>query len=280
MKRHTLQWKKQQLEELKSLIDKYKVIAIANIENFPASLFADIRKKLLNKAEIKVSKMRVIKKALEEKNLKELSNKVQGSVAVIFTNENPFELYSFVKKNKGNAPAKEGMIAPEDIVITARDTGLPPGPALSDLKAAGLKVKIEGQSIKITEDKVLVKKGEPVSKAAANVLAKLDIKPIKIGLNIVAAYEDGIVFTKDVLDVNAEELFQEFCDAAQKAFSLALGIYYPSKQTMPLFIAKAYSNAKSLALEANILTPETAEEIVAKALAQAKALDKILKEKG
>jgi len=280
MKAHTLQWKKQQLEELKNLIDKYKVIAIANIENFPASLFADIRKKLLNKAEIKVSKMRVIKRALEEKNLKELSQKVNGSTAIIFTNVNPFELYSFVKKNKGNAPAKEGMIAPEDIIITARDTGLPPGPALSDLKAAGLKVKIEGQSIKIIEDKILVKKGEAINKVAANVLTKLDIKPIKIGLNIVAAYEDGIIYSKDVLDIDVEEFYNNICNAAKNTFLCALGIGYICKETMPILIEKAYRDAKLLALSANILTTETAKEIIAKVSLGAHALENMLKQKG
>ena len=179
---------------------KSSIIAVADLANFPANLFAALRKQLHGKAEIRVSKTRVMKKAFEEAGLKDngLMEKLEGSVAVIFTSMNPFELYAFIKKNKGDAPAKEGMLAPNDITIPAGDTGLPPGPALSDLKAAGLKVKVEGPSIQVTEDKVVTKAGEEINAAVAGTLAKLDIKPIKIGLNLTAAMENGQVFLPEI----------------------------------------------------------------------------------
>ena len=59
VKSHTLQWKKKEAQELAQLLKTHKVIAIARIERFPASLFQKIRKNLSGKATIRVSKTRV-----------------------------------------------------------------------------------------------------------------------------------------------------------------------------------------------------------------------------
>ncbi len=86
MKRHTSKWKHAQLAELKKLVEKYPVIAIADISAFPANLFAEIRKKLQGKAVVKVSKTRVIQKALDkDKEKGVLKDSAQKSSAIIFT---------------------------------------------------------------------------------------------------------------------------------------------------------------------------------------------------
>lgn len=274
MKTHTRPWKEAQLKELTELVKKYPVIAVADLASFPADLFASLRKQLHGKAEIRVSKTRLVRRALEAGGYKEtgLNEKVVGSCALVCTSLNPFELYSFIKKNKGNAPAKEGAIAPDDIIIPAGDTGLPPGPALSDLKGAGLKVKVEGPSIHVTEDKVVTKKGEPVNAAVAGTLAKLDIKPIKIGLTLTGVMEEKQFFLPDVLDIDEEEVFNNFVSAHRNAFLLSLEVGYFNSETVPLLIGKAARESKALALEANILTKETVGNVLAKADAQAKAL--------
>ena len=156
MKRHKRPWKEQSLAELKKLAKQYPVVALANIQGFPAALFQKIRKKLKGKVVIKVTKTRVIQRALQEAlpHEKEMHQHAQNMLAILFTGLNPFELYSLLKRNKGSAAAKSGQIAPEDIVIPAGDTGVPPGPALTELKNAGLKVKLQGPTIQISEDKI------------------------------------------------------------------------------------------------------------------------------
>src|SRR3989344_317398 len=192
MTHHFRQWKESQLQEIKQLADSYPVIAIADISSFPAALFATIRKKLSKKAVIKVSKTRVIKRAFAETKLKDidLNGYMKGSLAVIFTEMNPFEVFAFMKKNKGSIPAKPGMLAPLDLIVPAGDTGLPPGPALSELKQAGINARIQGSSIFVPEDTIVAKKGTVISKAVASTLQKLDIKPIKVGLNIVSVIQN------------------------------------------------------------------------------------------
>ena len=77
----------------------------------------------------------------------------------------------------------------DDIVIEAGSTDLPPGPAISELSSAGLKVKIEDGKIAIQESKVIIKKGGKINELAANVMTKLDIMPFKVGFIPEVAYD-------------------------------------------------------------------------------------------
>ncbi len=280
MTSNAIDWKKSQVEELKQLFDKYPIVGVAELKNFSANLFADVRKLLADKAVVKVSKTRIFQKALEQSKLKDsgLKDFTKDSIAVVFTELNAFELYSLIKKNKGNSPAKTGMISPIDIIVPAGDTGLPPGPALSDLKAAGLKVKLAGASIEVSEDTVVCKKGEKVSEAVASVLSKLNIKPIKVKLNLTAVYEKGELFKAEVLDFDEEEVFNNFVSARQNAFNLALNLSYTNSETIPLLLTKAVFDSMNLALEANIMNSKTIESFISKANLQASVLKSKVKQ--
>lgn len=252
MTRHILEWKKKEAAEIKELLSKYPVVGVASLANFPSNQFQMLRKKLAGKAVIKVSKTRVMLKAIVGSKAEKISPHVAKSVALIFTEMNPFELYAFVKRNKGSISAKDGMIAPADIVITARDTGLPPGPALSDLKAVGLKTKIEGSTIAISEDKVVTKAGEVITKQVASALTKLDIKPIKVGLNVVAIFENGEIYRAEVLNIDAEEVFSQFSKAYLNALSVACDAGYATKETVLFMIQKSFRESKAVAVEAKL----------------------------
>ncbi|MDO8537334.1 MAG: 50S ribosomal protein L10 [archaeon] len=280
MKKHLRTWKTSQLTEIKQLADSYPVIAIADISNFPAALFAVIRKKLSAKSIVKVSKTKVVKKAFAESKMKDvnLNGYIKGSLAIIFTQMSPFELFAFVKKGKGSIPAKPGMIAPMDLIVPAGDTGLPPGPALSELKQAGINARIQGSSIFIPEDTVVVKKGAIVSKPAASTLQKLGIKPIKVGLNIVSVIENKEIFKAEYLDIDAEKVFGEFSTAHIEAFNLAVFIAYANKDTIPVLLRNGHTDALNLAINAAVLNDETVKQLLSKANLQALALKEKVKE--
>lgn len=259
--RHTKPWKANELVGLKKLLDDSKVVAIASLEGFPANLFAVVRKKLKGKAKVKVSKSKVVKKALLESKHKnsKIDKKTKGSIALICTSSmNPFELYNFLKKNKGNTFAKPGSIAQNDITVPAMDTGLPPGPALSDLKQAGLSVRIQGATIAIAEDKVVAKKGEEIKPAVASVLSKLDIKPIKVGLKVVAVYDGEMLYPAEALDVDEEQLYSDIQIGYRNALNLAVFVEYFSKDSVEAILKKAVREANALNSVAG--TGEKAEE--------------------
>jgi large subunit ribosomal protein L10 len=209
-----------------------------------------LRKRLAGEAVIVVAKTRVVQRAFAESGVdtSKLDPYVKESIAVIFSKKNPFELFSFVKKNKGNAFAREGDIADKEIIIQAGDTGLPPGPALATLKGVGLKVKVAGSTISISEDKVVVKKGEKVSLAVADVLSKLSIKPMKIGMKIIGVLskEENEFYQAAVLDVDEEELFEKFVVAYKSALNLAVNAEYFTEESVELLVMKAQREANAI----------------------------------
>ena len=279
VKKHTMEWKKREAAELTGLFEENSVVAVADLTRFPANLFGDIRKKLAGKAVVRVTKTRVAMKALEGSKFKGcgIGKFLKGSIAILFTEMDPFELYLLLKKCKGKAPAKAGMIADNDIIVPAGDTGLPPGPDLAVLKAAGLPVQLKGASIKLSEDKVVARKGEKVSEAVAGALAKLDIKPVEVCLKVTAAVEGNQLYEADVLDIDIDETIGKLVKAYKNSLNLSVSIAFPNKANITILVAKSFREAKNVALEAEYLCSGTAPELLGKADRQARALGALAK---
>ena len=249
MTSHIKKWKEAKKTEIAKLAKEYPVIAVATLESLPANITSVLRKKLKGNAEIRVAKTRVIQLALKEaKADAKAEEMINKSVLVIFSKLNPFELFSFVKKNKGLTAAREGDIADHDIIVQAGDTGLPPGPALSVLKAAGLNVKVAGPTISIASDKVVAKKGESIKKEVADVLGKLNIKPMKVGMKITGVYDknEKMFYNSEVLDVDEEELFNKLTLAYQQALNLSVNAEIFNEVSTEMIVVKAEREAKAI----------------------------------
>ncbi|MCD6447700.1 MAG: 50S ribosomal protein L10 [Thermoplasmata archaeon] len=266
------QWKIKEVEELKKLIQSYPVVGIVGIRGIPAPQMQEMRARLRGKVVLRVSKNSLIERALED-GTKELKNYIEGEVGIIAANMNPFKLYKELEKMRMKAPAKGGEIAPEDIVIKKGDTPFKPGPIVGELQKVGIPAAIREGKVVIEKDVTLVKKGEKITPELAKVLNRLDIKPIEIGLKVQALFENGIIFTPDVLAVDEEKLMADLQEVARRAFTLAVEIGYPTKETIEFILQKAYRNAYILATECNIYTKETIEEFIRKAYLHAKALE-------
>lgn len=278
MTSHIRKWKEAKKDEVVKLVEEYPFVAVATLDELPANILAVLRKKLFFDAKIIVAKTRVIKKAFEESNVdtSKLDSVVKESIAVIFSKKNPFELYSFIKKNKGESSAKEGDIAEQDIVILAGDSGLPPGPALSSLKGVGLKVQVQGPTISIMGDKVVAKKGEVISAQVADVLSKLNMKPMRIGMKIIGVLDksENQFYSADVLDIDEEELFNKFVLAYQQGLNLSVNAGYFNEESTELIIVKAEREAIAIkkSVEGNYTASEEKkqEEIAEQAVTENK----------
>lgn len=227
------------LKGLVELLKKNKSIIIVSIKGIPGNQFQSIKKKLTGKAKIKVVKKSLVLKALKEAGLEKLNKQVHEDIALLFSDLNIFELSAILSGNQSSAKAKTGQEALEDIIIHAGATDLPPGPAISELSAVGLKVKIEEGKIAIQEDKVVVKKGGKISEAVANTLGKLNITPFKVGFIPEAAYDStsGEVYLDIVVD--KEKSLESLKQASSKAFGFAVKIGYVCKETISALIRKA-----------------------------------------
>ncbi len=266
---------KQTVKEVTEQLKQSPVIGILNMHALPASQLSSIRNKLRGKATIRMVKKSLIKLAIRDsgiRGIEPLSERLEGQPALLLSDLDPFRLARVISENKSEAPAKEGDIAPREIRVTAGPTALPPGPVIGDLQKAKIPASIEGDKIHIKQDTVVAKEGDEISGILAGVLSKLGVTPMEIGLDLTAAWEDGLVYGKDVLFVPQEKYVNDMIAAHQMAFSLAFSIGFPTKETMPLLLTKAHQEAYNLCIEAGIMTEETVRPVLARAHAQMEAL--------
>ncbi|MFH1401261.1 MAG: 50S ribosomal protein L10 [Nanoarchaeota archaeon] len=280
-KAHVAAKKKQVVADFKKLIDQYEVIGAVDLENLPARQLQVMKDKLRGKVVLRMTKKRLMNIALDQskkEGISKLKDHFRGMPALLFSNENPFGLYSTIKKNKSKAPIKAGQKAPNDIVVPAGPTSFAPGPVIGELGAFRIKTGIENGKVVIKEDAVVAKEGTIISAKLAGILQRLGIQPMEIGLELRAVYEKGEILTKAVLDVDEDKVFAQFQQAASMTFNLAFNAGFPTKETITHMIAKAANDAKALAIAQDILTSETAPMIVAKAERQARVLKESIPE--
>lgn len=292
---HVAEWKKEEVNEIKGLINTHEVVGIVDLLNIPAKQLQEMRKSLNDKAVIRMSKKNLIDLALKDcntdkENITDLSEHMNGQVAIIATQMNPFRLFKILDNSKTSAPAKPGSIATTDIIIPAGDTGFEPGPFLGELQQIGVPAKIEKGKIVVTNEHVLVKEGEEVSKNEASTLSRMDINPMEVGINLKAVYEDATIYTSDLLAIDDEKTIADIQTAFLNAVNLSINAVIPTKQTISNILSIAHSKAFNVAIESGDMNSKTSELLLGLAfnkmlsLASAMsevdgALDEELKEK-
>jgi len=279
---HVAQWKYREVEELVSIITKYPVLGIVEIGSIPAPQLQQMRESIREIGVLRVARNRLIKRALEEANKKldgiaHLGDTMQGETAILATNVNPFKLFKLLKETKTNAPAKGGEIAPHDIEVKAGETPFKPGPIVGELQKVGIPAAIEGGKVVIKKDKVVVPAGEKISPQLAQMLTRLEIYPIEIGMKLHAVYEGGEIFTPDVLDIDMDKFMSDLARAYQDAFALAVSQSWITPQTIKSLIIKAQREAFAVGLEISYPSKDILEQLILKAHAQSNVLASRLK---
>ena len=296
------EWRKEQVAAINDLIGEYNTVGIAKIRGLGAKQLQRIRKEFSEKAKLRVSKNSLISISVGESGMKEMADFVEDQMALIFTGLDAFELYKEMEEGKIPAPIKAGAVAPQDIVIEEGPTSLKPGPIVGELQNLGIPTGIASGKVVIKQRKVAVEEGERVSPALAEMLARLEIYPVKEGLDLCAVYdaEEKVLFTPDVLHIDLSKYFSDVKEGAKAAFSLAthikydyptrytigdllreasaksqalaLNIVYPTSVTIKPLIQKASSNARNLSINACIYERETMAYLLAKACSQAQSM--------
>lgn len=268
--------KKRFVQQLAGELKQSPIVGLLNMHNLPAPQLQNMRATLLKqKVNIVMARKRLLRLAMKDsnkQNIEQLAGKIKGMPALLLASTNPFSLYSAIQKNKSKAPAKAGQAAPKDIVVKAGPTNFAPGPIISELAAVGIKTKVEQGKLAIMGDTIVAKEGDIISPKLAETLKRLDIKPMEIGLDIVAVWEEGMIFDAKQLHVDEAEYSLNFTQAAQWAINLALETAYLTEETTELLLQKAFREAKVLAEESNFLTSLGAGEILSRAEQQAAAL--------
>ena len=267
--------KTQMYQQLQELPKKYSVLALVRMEKVRGSQLLPLRKKLQGEVEIVSIKDKVAKLAFEKAGITgvdKLSEKITGQCVFMFTNMSPFKLNVLLGKNKVMLFARGGDTASMDVVIPPKNTGIAPGPMLTDFKENNIPTKIDQGTIWIMKETVPVKKGEPISEKLAGLLTKLDIKAIEAGIVLNSALESGLVYEQEEMIIDLEKFRNDLTQAHQEAVSLSIEAAYITADNIEQILAKAAQSARSVSTEAGYLTDDTKEQVLQKAHGQAKGV--------
>jgi large subunit ribosomal protein L10 len=283
MSKQILAQKANQVEEIKKLLQDYMILGIADLQKVRAAQLQEINKKLKDTASIRVIKNTLMKRAIakcdDKPTLEKLEPMLNGANITLFTNLNPFKLSLLLEKSRVKATAKAGDIAAMDVVVPGGNTGLPPGPIISQLGSVGLPTRIEAGSVWVNKDTLVAKKGDIIDARLASVLSKLNIKPVEVGLRLKVAYDDGFLITDEQLHLDLEDLRKSFVEAQSNALHISLNSGYPMPENISLLLQTTHREAFNLALNASILTKETIPHLLGKALLEALRLREKAEEK-
>jgi len=269
------QKKTQMYQQMLELPKKYSVTALVRMEKVRASQLLPLRKKLLGEVEIISIKDKIARKAFEKLDIpgaEKMREKLTGQCVFMFTNMSPFKLNVLLGKNKVLLVARGGDTASIDVVVPPKNTGIAPGPMLTEFKENKIPTKIDQGTIWILKETTPVKKGEVISTKLAALLGKLDIKPIEARIVLNSALSESILFSEEELIVDVDAFRDKIAQANQNALALSTEIAYVTEDNIAQILAKASQAGISLSVEAAYVTDETKEQILQKAHSQAKGV--------
>jgi large subunit ribosomal protein L10 len=271
------EWKTALVDDIAGKIEKSQVVGIVSVHGVPGPQLQKMRSKLRAHMTMKVMKNTLLEIAIKKaskkrKGLEGLVPSIDGQMAILLSDYNPFKLYKQLDETKSKMAAKGGEKAPADIEVKAGETPFKPGPIVGELQKAGIPAAIEQGKVVIKKDKLLVKQGDVISRDIALALGKLEIFPLTVGLELRAAYEDGIVFQSSMLAIDQDAFMGNLQGAARKALNLSVFAAIPNKLSIKPLIAKAHIEALNLAVYSEYPAEEALKLLIAKANAQSLAL--------
>jgi len=251
-------------EKLKQLIIKHPSIFIVNVDNVGSNQMHQIRVALRKKGIVLMGKNTMVRRALRSiigdyPQLERLLPHVRGNIGFVFTTCDLAEIRDIITANKVAAPARAGALAPRDVHVPAGNTGMEPGKT-SFFQALGIPTKIARGTIEIVSDVKVVVAGTRVGPSEASLLNMLNISPFTYGMTVVQIYDQGNVFTPDVLDVSTDELVNRFLTGVQTVAAISLALNYPTIVSVTHSLVNAYKNLLAIAIETDYMF-EGAEKV-------------------
>lgn len=255
--------KERLVEKLKEAVLEFKNVLVVGVDNVGSSQMQKVRIALRGKAVVVMGKNTLVRKVLrdmiEEHSLPKLEALlpiVVGNMGFVFTNESLPEIRKIILDNKVPAAAKSGSFAPADVFIPPGPTGLDPGQT-NFFQALNIATKIVKGAIEITSEVHLIKVGEKVTMSHVAMLDKMNIRPFFYGFKVTDVYEDGVVYSSAVLDMDTNQILAMFLGGVRRLAAISLAIGYPTAASVSHSINFAYKQVLAIALQTEIEFPES-----------------------
>ena len=266
------------VEENKAQLQKHSVVGIVPLSGVPDRLLQSTRNRLKGNVRFILGRKTLLQRILESNaKTKALAKELTATSAVILSNEDPFVLYGQFKSGSIKLAAKPNQIAPEDVLVSAGETNVQPGQTVTELKTAGIDVQIQKGKVVIAKDKVVAKKGEPITAPVAKALRILDILPFHATLEPSLLLSGSIIFNRDVLSIDAQRTTTDIALAFNSALALSMKLGIVNAYTINKLIANAYMNAYYLGVEAKLYDKGIIEGLLSNAATEAAALNSLTK---
>ncbi|XP_056293996.1 60S acidic ribosomal protein P0 [Pseudoliparis swirei] len=252
-------WKSNYFMKIIQLLDEFPKCFVVGADNVGSKQMQTIRLSLRGKAVVLMGKNTMMRKAIRghlENNasLEKLLPHIKGNVGFVFTKEDLAEVRDLLLNNKVPASARAGAIAPCDVTVPAQNTGL--GPEKTNFfQALGITTKISKGTIEILSDVALIHTGNKVGASEATLLNMLNISPFSYGLNIQQVYDNGSVYSPEVLDITEASLHAKFLEGVRNIASVCLQIGYPTLASVPHSIINGYKRVLAVAVETDYSFP-------------------------
>ncbi|KAI0733653.1 60S acidic ribosomal protein P0 [Fomitopsis betulina] len=255
--------------KLKDLVAKYPSIFVVNVDNVGSNQMHQIRVALRGKGIVVMGKNTMVRRALrsvlvEYPQFERLLPHVRGNIGFVFTSGELKEVRDIITANKVAAPARAGALAPKDVIIPGGNTGMEPGKT-SFFQALGIPTKIARGTIEIVSDVQVVTAGTRVGPSEATLLNMLNISPFTYGMTVVHIFDNGNVFSPEVLDVSEDELLKRFFSGVTTVAAISLALNYPTLVSVVHSLVNSYKNllAVSIATEYTFEGSEKIKEVLA-----------------
>lgn len=269
------------VDEILRLIESSRTIMLVNTFRVKSVTINEARKRLRGRAILRHVKTTLLQKAAEKTGsqaLREFLKKQasKGSVMLIVSNEDPYELQQELRKYSIRLPLNAGDVVDREIVVPAGNTGLPAGPVISSLNEVGLPTRIETGSIWITKDTVVAKPGDVVTPQLASVLSKLNIRPVEAFIKPYAAIHNEIAYSEEVLSITLEEVVREVSRSVENALKISVATFFPTPESLGIMLREASSKAIALSLKVEYYDENTVKILLQTARAAASQLEAML----
>jgi large subunit ribosomal protein LP0 len=183
----------------------------------------------------------------EHPQFEKLLPHVKGNIGFVFTSGDLKDIREIIVSNVVAAPARAGAVAPNDVYVPGGNTGMEPGKT-SFFQALGIPTKIARGTIEIVSDVQVVQAGGRVGTSEATLLNMLNISPFTYGMTIAQVYDNGAVFSSEILDIEEKTLLDGFLSGAKTIAAISLATGIPTLPSVMHSVVNSYKNLLAISI--------------------------------
>jgi len=255
----TKEKKSEYFTRLRNYLEEYKSIFIVTVDNVSSNQLHQIRQSLRGEAKLLMGKNTMVRRAIRDfmdelPQFERLLPYVRGNVGFVFTNADLKYVREKIVSNRLLAPARAGAIAPLDVFIPAGNTGM--GPEKTNFfQAIGISTKISRGTIDIVSDVHICHAGTKVGPSEATLLNMLNISPFTYGMSVAQVFDNGQIFSPDILDITEDTLISHFLSAVTTVASISLATGYPTLVSAMHSLVNSYKNVLGVSIATDYTFP-------------------------